>query len=119
MLWFLRGLRRGIVTTRYPAGTREPWTDTLPSAPAFRPALLTVELADRLQATCPSGALQRERDQLSVDLAACTGCGRCVAVGGDTVIASGEFLLAARRRSDLIKRVPIAAELPTDRRYRR
>jgi hypothetical protein len=108
MLWFLRGLRRGIVTTRYPAGTLDDWTQTLPTPPAFRPAALTGELADRLVAACPSGALRREHDLLAVDLGTCTGCGRCIKVGGDAVAGSGEFLLAARRREDLIKRVPIA-----------
>jgi hypothetical protein len=113
MLWFLRGLRRGIVTTRYPAGALDDWTRTLPSPPAFRPAALTGELADRLAAACPSGALRHERDLLVVDLGACTGCGHCIKVGGDAVTDSGEFLLAARRREDLIKRVPIAPHRST------
>jgi len=110
MLWFLRGLRRGIVTTRYPAGTRDRWTDALPSAPAFRAAALTAALADRLEAACPSGAIRRRPNLLSVDLGACTGCGRCIDVGGGAVVESGEFLLAARRREDLIKQVPIDAD---------
>ena len=110
MLWFLRGLRRGIVTTRYPAGPLDAWTQTLPSAPAFRSTALTGALADRLQAACPSGALRRERDRLAVDLGACTGCGRCAAVGGDAVGDSGELLLATQQREDLIKHVPIAAD---------
>jgi len=106
MLWFLRGLRRGIVTTRYPAAVDD-WARTLPSPPAFRSALLTDELADRLQDACPSGALRHEGRELSVDLGACTCCGRCGEVCAAAVVDSGEVLLAARRRDDLIKRVPI------------
>jgi hypothetical protein len=52
-LWFLRGLRRGVVTTRYPARL-DRWTATLPTPPEFRPGLLTETLADRLTALCPS-----------------------------------------------------------------
>lgn len=107
MLWFLRGLRRGVVTTRYPAGELDEWTVRLPSAPAFHPTLLTDDLADRLEAACPPGALTHERDVLVLDLGACTGCGHCLGAGHRAVEASGEFLLAARDRGDLIKHIPI------------
>ena len=39
-LWFARGLRRGIVTTRYPARPDDS-AASLPTPPAFRPAALT------------------------------------------------------------------------------
>jgi hypothetical protein len=106
MLWFLRGLRRGVVTTHYPAQLDE-WTVALPSAPVFHSTLLTAELADRLQAACLSGALHRDDSTLVVDLGVCTGCGRCVEVGEGAVSRSGEFLLSTRHREDLIKRIPI------------
>jgi hypothetical protein len=43
--WFLRGLARGVVTTRYP---RRPdaSTTSLPTPPAFRPEALTRQIAD-------------------------------------------------------------------------
>jgi dissimilatory sulfite reductase (desulfoviridin) alpha/beta subunit len=104
MLWFLRGLRRGIVTTRYPRVVDD-WARQLPSPPLFRSDLLTDELADRLVATCPSGALTRDDGRLRVDLARCTGCGRCV--DGVTVEPSRTFELATRDRSALVKHVPI------------
>jgi hypothetical protein len=106
MLWFLRGLRRGVVTTRYP-DTIDAWAAMLPSAPAFRASLLTDDLADRLQAACPCGALRHDPGVLVVDLGACTGCGCCIDAGEGVVERSGEFLLSARRRDHLIKRVPI------------
>lgn len=109
MLWFLRGLRRGVVTTRYPASV-DAWTSALPSPPAFHSRRLTRELAGRLEDACPAGALWREDGALVVDLGACTGCGRCLAVDADAVRASGAFLLASQRRDGLRKRVPILGD---------
>jgi len=108
MLWFLRGLRRGVVTTRYPAGPLEEWTASLPSAPAFHSELLTADLANRLQAACPAGALRHEPPTLVLDLGACTGCGACARHGHGVIERSGEFLLATHRREDLVKRIPIS-----------
>jgi NAD-dependent dihydropyrimidine dehydrogenase PreA subunit len=110
-LWFLRGVRRGIVTTRYPART-DAWTADLPTPPAFRPALLTRSLADRLVSACPAGALTRDaltRDgsQLVIDLGACSGCQRCIEIAGDAAAPSGTWELAVHDRRALIKRVPI------------
>ena len=41
-LWFIRGLRRGVVTTRYPARP-DASAASLPTPPAFRPQALTRE----------------------------------------------------------------------------
>lgn len=57
--WFIRGLRRGVVTTRYPRVTDE-WARALPSPPSFDPERLTEELADGLSRACPTGALLRD-----------------------------------------------------------
>jgi hypothetical protein len=108
MLWFLRGIRKGVVTTRYPARP-DPSSAGLPSPPAFRGELLTPALADRLAAGCPTGALRRDESDLVLDLGACTGCGRCGEIGGEAVTASGEFELATRDRAALVKRIPIGA----------
>jgi hypothetical protein len=104
--WFVRGLRKGIVTTRYPA-TVDVWTRDLPTPPAFHSRRLTAAMADRLVDGCPAGALERDGAELVVDLGRCTGCGRCIESGGDTVSRSGAFLLASTNREALIKRVPI------------
>jgi ferredoxin len=106
MQWFLRGLRRGVVTTRYPARI-DPWTETLRTAPAFRSSRLTEALADDLVAACPSRALRRDADALIVDLGACTACGVCARLGGDAVEPSGAFLLASSDRCALVKRIAI------------
>jgi dissimilatory sulfite reductase (desulfoviridin) alpha/beta subunit len=105
-LWFVRGLRRGVVTTRYPARPDESaaW---LPTPPAFRSRQLTREVADRMIAVCPGPALSRRDDVLVFDAGACTACGRCAEAAPDAVAPSGELELATTVRSALIKKIPI------------
>jgi len=108
-LWFIRGLRRGVVTTRYPARP-EPSAASLPTPPAFRAERLNADLADRLGRVCPSRALRREEDVLIFDVGACTACGRCREAAPEAVTASGEFELAATARARLVKRIPLPRE---------
>jgi formate hydrogenlyase subunit 6/NADH:ubiquinone oxidoreductase subunit I len=108
-LWFARGLRRGVVTTRYPARP-DSSSAFLPTPPAFRPRQLTRPTADRIVAACPSMALSRQGEELVFDVGACTGCGRCAAAAPDAVTSSGEFELAAITRSALVKKIPILGE---------
>ena len=105
-LWFLRGLRRGVVTTLYPHRP-ESSAVLLPTPPSFRADALTPELADLLCWVCPSHALRRDGDAILFDVGACTACGRCQEVAPGAVRASGEFELAATNRAALIKRIPL------------
>jgi hypothetical protein len=105
-LWFIRGLRRGVVTTRYPARPDES-ARFLPTPPAFRASALTAGTADRLAAACPSGALRRDEAALVYDVGRCTACGRCAAEAPSAVVSSGVFELAATGRSELIKTIPL------------
>jgi dissimilatory sulfite reductase (desulfoviridin) alpha/beta subunit len=107
--WFARGLRRGVVTTRYPA---QPDLSAryLPSPPAFRPGALTRQAADRLVQICPSWALTRSGDTLIFDAGACTACGLCRECEPGTVASSGQFELAATGRAQLVKRIPLRSE---------
>jgi formate hydrogenlyase subunit 6/NADH:ubiquinone oxidoreductase subunit I len=108
-LWFFRGLRRGVVTTRYPARP-DPSAGNLPTPPAFRPERLDRGLADRLCRVCPSRALRRDGDILIFDVGACTACGLCREAAPEAVTASGEFELAATHRAHLVKRIPLLRE---------
>jgi hypothetical protein len=108
-LWFLRGLRRGIVTTRYPARP-DPSTADLPTPPAFSPYAIDHALADRLVAVCPSRALRHEGDDLVFDVGACTACTRCRDQASWAIRASGVFELAATARAQLVKRIPLKRE---------
>jgi formate hydrogenlyase subunit 6/NADH:ubiquinone oxidoreductase subunit I len=109
-LWFVRGLRRGVVTTRYPARA-ESSAASLPTPPAFRPWELTRESAERMIAVCPSNALWRQDDALIFDAGTCTCCGRCAKVAPAAVTPSGEFELATTDRSALIKTIPILGDV--------
>ena len=108
-LWFLRGLRQGVVTTRYPARP-DASAACLPTPPTFSADAISAALADRLVALCPSRALDRDGDRLVFDAGACTACGRCEQAGYPAVRPSGHFELAATRRDDLVKRIPLKPE---------
>jgi ferredoxin len=136
--WFIRGLRRGVVTTRYPAG-QDASAASLPTPPAFRQDELTklaperaaprplpppnpigrgaapgqLIVADLLVSACPSGALRRDGDELVFDVGACTACGECRRAAPAAVVASGEFELAATARSALVKRISLGREVAT------
>ena len=110
-LWFIRGLCRGVVTTRYPARP-DASAASLPTPPAFRPQGLTRQVADRLVGVCPSGALRRDGSVLVYDVGRCTACGRCAAEAPHAVTRSGEFELATADRSALVKNIPVQQEAP-------
>jgi ferredoxin-like protein FixX len=108
-VWFLRGLRRRVVTTRYPTRA-EPSAAHLPSPPTFSADLLTPSLVTALVEACPSRALTRTDDVLVFDVGACTACGACFSVAGDAARPSGSVELAATSRDQLVKRLPILWE---------
>ena len=72
--WVIRGLRTGVVTTRYPAGEENtPGTSPgLPQAMACDNAM-----GETLLSRCPMGALIREDDNVAVNQARCIHCYRC------------------------------------------
>lgn len=105
-MWFLRGLRKGVVTTRYPEVVDD-WAAALPTPPTFESGSLTVHLVDHLVAICPSGAIRREGHEMVFDVGACTACGRCLEAAMGAAVPSRVFELAATRRADLVKRLPI------------
>jgi formate hydrogenlyase subunit 6/NADH:ubiquinone oxidoreductase subunit I len=104
--WFVRGLRRGVVTTRYPAGP-DPSARFLPVPPAFRAAAMTRQTAEALVRICPSAALTLAAGALVFDAGACTACGRCRALAPEAVVPGDEFELAAVTRTALIKQIPL------------
>jgi formate hydrogenlyase subunit 6/NADH:ubiquinone oxidoreductase subunit I len=108
-LWFIRGLRGGVVTTRYPARP-DASAASLPTPPAFRPRRLTREAADLMVAVCPGAALSRQDDTLVFDVGACTACGKCAEAAPHAVASSEEFELATTARSALIKKIPIRGD---------
>ena len=74
-IWVLRGLRDGIVTTRWPARP-DPYADGW-RGPA-RPLAVSAP-ADGLDGLCPTGAISIAGTSVRVDQGKCVLCGRCVA----------------------------------------
>ena len=76
--WVLRGLRDGVVTTKWPDKPDE-------YATSWRgPATAAVQVAEDLSALCPTGAIGTGPDQgVRVDQGKCVLCGRCVAARPD------------------------------------
>jgi len=107
--WFVHGLRRRVVTTRYPA-MPEPSVRALPAPPAFDPCQLSRSLAEQLELICPSGALSVAGPMLRYDVGACTACGRCQQLAGAAVRSSGLIELATADRGHLVKQIPILGD---------
>jgi Ni,Fe-hydrogenase III small subunit/ferredoxin len=73
MPWALRGLRNGVVTTRYPR-RRDPYAEAFPAA--VRPLLPGGSNLDA--ALCPTAAISSQAEVLRVETGRCILCGRCV-----------------------------------------
>jgi Ni,Fe-hydrogenase III small subunit/ferredoxin len=106
-MWVLKGLRDGVLTTRWPArpdpyadGGRGPATVLTP-----QPAE-----AEALGGLCPTGAISRDDNGLRLDQGRCVQCGRCVAARPDVFGWSWGPGPAALSRSGLV--VPEIAETP-------
>lgn len=97
--WLVRGLRHGIVTTRYPRAAEAPSAGfrgtvaVLPGPPA------DAGLAD----VCPTGAIAVDDGSVSVDRGRCILCGACVArdPGRFAFVAQYETAMRGRARPTL------------------
>ncbi|MGH3275411.1 MAG: hypothetical protein ACRDNZ_13950 [Streptosporangiaceae bacterium] len=110
-MWALRGLRDGVLTTRWPAkpdeyamATRGPAMVLTARADPRRPADDAV--LDRL---CPTGAIRRDDSgSIRLDQGRCIQCGRCIAARPDAFGWRSGPGSAALARSALV--VPAVAE---------
>lgn len=106
--WIWRGVRTGVLTTRYP--TRP---DGLPPAYRGRPVIDQRRLRDggaAAAAVCPTQALEAMPHGLRLDLGRCIQCGLCAEVCPEAIALVPDFELAARERTDLILDVPGAPD---------
>lgn len=79
MPWVLRGLRNGVLTTRYPRRA-----DAYEQEFAGAVGVSDAPSVPELTALCPSGAIgQTDLGRVSVDRGRCVLCGRCVAARPD------------------------------------
>ncbi len=104
-IWVLRGLREGVVTTRWPRQADE-YADAWCGPVAVRPgAAAPPDVAAR----CPTGAIQ-VADRLRVDQGKCILCGRCVAEWPDafawSIGATGPGTAALARQALVVPEDP-------------
>jgi Ni,Fe-hydrogenase III small subunit/ferredoxin len=109
MAWVLRGLRNGVLTTRWPArpdpnadGWRGPATVLNPGLCTGGPDGAGLELL------CPTGAISHRADGVALDQGRCICCGRCVAARPDLFGWKHGPGPAALARGGLV--VPVAAQ---------
>jgi Ni,Fe-hydrogenase III small subunit/ferredoxin len=104
-VWVLRGLRDGVVTTRWP-GRPDEYADTWQGPVTVRP---DADAAPVPPGLCPTGAIQ-VTDQVRVDQGKCIMCGRCVAARPDVFAwsagATGPGAAALTRRALVVPRLP-------------
>jgi len=98
-IWVLRGLRDGVVTTRWPRQPDE-YADSWRGPALVRGAALGPE---GIEGLCPTGAITSGADgRVQLDRGACILCGRCVAERPDTFAwsagATGTAAAALTRR---------------------
>ena len=105
-IWVLRGLRDGVVTSRWPARS-DPYADSWRAPVRPRDAALP---ADGLDALCPTGAIAVTGNNVSVDQGRCILCGRCVAERPDLFTwsrgATGPAAAALTRDALVIPEAP-------------
>ncbi len=99
-IWVLRGLRDGVVTTRWP-GKPDEYADSWRGPATARPNVAGVVGSEVVQ-LCPTGAIE-DFGRLHVDQGRCILCGRCVAARPDlfawSVGATGSAAAAVARQA--------------------
>lgn len=106
MPWAWRGLREGIVTTRYPARP-DSYGRGFRGAVSLRQPALPASGADPAQ-LCPTGAIAGEHGALRVDRGRCILCGRCVEAMPELFAFDDSPEVAAGSRASLV--VPAGEE---------
>jgi len=112
-VWALRGLRDGVVTTRWPRRPDD-YADTWRGPAVVRPAAVRpaerepaagIEAEAGVERLCPTGAIRRT-DRVRVDQGRCILCGRCVAARPDLFAwsegATGPGAAALARRALIV-----------------
>jgi Ni,Fe-hydrogenase III small subunit/ferredoxin len=104
--WVVRGLRNGVVTTRYPRAPETPPEN-------FRGRVELIETTDAdasLEALCPTGAIRVVGGRVSLDRRSCILCGDCVRRDPARFRFVAGYETAARNSSRLIAGAPAAQD---------
>ena len=106
--WIARGLRTGIVTSRYPKRPERPPAGFRGRIDVLEPEHGTAHLED----LCPTGAIRVAGDgRVSLDRGRCILCGLCVAAEPDRFAFAPGYETATRRRGALVAGEPDATVL--------
>ena len=99
MPWVTRGLRDGVLTTRYPRQQDG-------YEPGFRASVAVAETATAegldVNGLCPTGAIATRGRQVTLDRGLCILCGRCVETRPDLFSFESDFEVATTNRSSLV-----------------
>jgi Ni,Fe-hydrogenase III small subunit/ferredoxin len=105
-IWVLRGLRDGVVTTRWPDRPDE-YADSWRGPATVLPDAVTDGALGDL---CPTGAIQAAGGRVQVDQGKCILCGRCVAARPDVFAwsagATGPGAAALARQALIVPELP-------------
>jgi Ni,Fe-hydrogenase III small subunit len=88
--------------------------------PDVQPAFLTVPIAERIVAACPTGALAIENVEsgsfLALDYGDCIGCGQCYAPSAGALVPADSMSCCGKKRSDLVRHwdLQTGEELPSE-----
>lgn len=105
MPWVTRGIRDGIVTSRYPKrqdGYGPTFRATVTVAGNGGGPRLDGRDLDAVVGLCPTTAIRTEGGSFRVDRGSCIACGRCVAARPDLFSFSSDFEVAELRRDLLV-----------------
>jgi len=108
-MWVLRGLRDGVLTTRWPRRD-DPYATALRGpATVLDPEAAAADRGD-LAGLCPTGAISRDSGVIRLDQGRCVQCGHCVAARPDLFGWAAGPGTAALTAAGLV--VPEVAETP-------
>lgn len=107
MPWIPRGLREGIVTSRYPARS-DGYGEDFHAAVHVRPGVGDAPLVSGAAAACPTGAISVTDGVARLDRGRCILCGRCVSLCPEVFEFDPGFETGTTDRDALV--VPVKPE---------
>jgi len=96
--WLTRGLRKGVVTSRYPRRAE-------PETAGFHGRVEVVgddQAAHAVETVCPTGAIRVSGGRVSLDRGLCILCGACVTADPQHFRYSSGFETASRHRTGIV-----------------
>lgn len=101
MPWMTRGLRNGVVTTRWPKRD-DAYATNWPAAVEVHDQAVDDEDRRSLPDVCPTGAIRADDGTLRIDRGRCILCGRCVMARPDVFAWARGAQVATLRREALV-----------------